>query len=214
MSEPTVTLERAQAMVPYWSDEAQRYNRLADAGSGEVARGHRLMAEDAREMAAAYQAVIDLAAARREVETVTRERDEARKLASLIEGSESRRTEERDDAEAIIARTRALVFAMPQESLEQAIERVNDGVLWLKDQHNQAMIALATARAALEDVRRVHTWLSADAYRKVAKGYNEAVAAYLPPSAMPITFRKTAAEAEDFPALGRVLAQEAGDGKV
>ncbi len=86
MSETTVTLERAQEMATYWHNEALRYESLSQRpGQAHTADGHRIMARDAREFAAAYLAFVDyaavaeqLAAARREVETVTRERDESR----------------------------------------------------------------------------------------------------------------------------------------
>lgn len=150
-----------------------------------------------------------LAAARREVETVTREREEARKMAALIEGSESRRTEERDAAEAIVAHARALVFAKPTESLQEAIERVNDGVLWLKDQHNQATVALTTARAALEDVRRVEAFMRDDECSVIVlKNGTLSASEWVDDGLMGHTVEW--ANAKDIVSLGRALAQEAG----
>lgn len=155
MSETTVTLERAQEMATYWHNEALRYESLSQRpGQAHTADGHRIMARDAREFAAAYLAFVDyaavaeqLAAARREVEAVT----------------------------------------------QRAI---------------QAEADLATSRAALEDVRRVEAWMEDypdGRYVDVSRGWF-----------CMVDVRRGDDEdvpAESIAALGRALAQEAGDAK-
>ena len=73
MSETTLTPERVTELLELWRKEKARYTRMADdTRRREVERGdYRVMARDAAEFVALATAAQQLAAARREVETVT-----------------------------------------------------------------------------------------------------------------------------------------------
>jgi hypothetical protein len=183
MSETTVTFDNGRV----YTREGDRYvwRTSPDSIGDIIAERDMVWAFD---KLAASQAA--LAAARREVETVTRERDEARQaLATVgIEQVEGEWCYTSDDGE------------QPADSLADALQRT----LALIDRDLHA--DLATSRAAQEDVRRVEAWMEDypdGRYVDVSRGWF-----------CMVDVRRGDDEdvpAESIAALGRALAQEAGD---
>ena len=186
MSETTVTLERAQEMATYWHNEALRYESLSQRpGQAHTADGHRIMARDAREFAAAYLAFVDyaavaeqLAAARREVEAA---QQRCEWVATALHGD-------------------PMFGPGCDEPLVQQVRALQAD--------------LATSRAAQEDVRRVEAWIQAGN----APDLPEHSIAGLVNARYGAIVRwedeeTTVATGDSLEALGRALAQEAGDGR-
>ena len=151
------------------------------------------VAPDEHTNRAVREVLSDLAAARREVETVTRERDEAnQKLANLIPMPTERMPADREWAHS--------EWACNQWYL------ANEAAMHYKAERDTVQQDLATSRAALEDVRRVEAWLR-DWVGEDRRTIRYAVGEF---EALDYDGEYMAGE-QSLEALGRALAQEAGD---
>lgn len=147
-----------------------------------------------------------LRAARREVETVTRERDRLKDEADYGDGGVGYLDAVNHGTDQAV---RALVNVLDDERPRTG--RFGGESLEALAQRLEKMRAdLATSRAALEDVRRVEAWLAEQPapIRIVMHDGGDYIAARF--DTQRETFRHIV-RAPSVPAIGRALAQEAGD---
>ena len=159
----------------------------------------------------ARQQIVDLvAAARREVETVTRERNE---VLVAMEGIVEVYSPNANHSQHMLSRAEYCLKGK-RDHIAAHVEGYRQELAYQKTENAALRADLATSRAALEDVRRVEAWIQAGN----APDLPEHSIAGLVNARYGAIVRwedeeTTVATGDSLEALGRALAQEAGDGQ-